>query len=172
MKKILVLVLCLAVFSCSQKKEAANEQQSEEKVQKAFVGNYGEQITAEGAISVEELVSQLEGKDSVTAKVMGEIIVTCEKKGCWMNVVAGNGEEMRVTFKDYGFFVPTEGMEGKQVIMEGTAKREMVAVDMLKHFAEDAGKSQTEIDAITEPEEKLNFVATGVIIKDKGEKSL
>ena len=33
-------------------------------------------------------------------------------------------------------------------------------------FAEDAGKSQEEIDAITEPELRLAFTATGVMIED------
>jgi hypothetical protein len=74
---------------------------------------------------------------------------------------------MRVTFKDYGFFVPKEGMEGKEVVFEGVAKRKVTDVDMLKHFAEDAGKSQEEIDAITEPKVELTFVANGVIIKEK-----
>ena len=32
-------------------------------------------------------------------------------------------------------------------------------------FAEDSGKSQAEIDAITEPEYELTFEATGVLIK-------
>ena len=38
-------------------------------------------------------------------------------------------------------------------------------VDYLKHLAQDAGKSQEEIDAISEPETKLSYVATGVLIK-------
>jgi hypothetical protein len=37
---------------------------------------------------------------------------------------------------------------------------------MLKHMAEDEGKSQEEIDAITEPKMEYTFVAGGVIIKD------
>ena len=37
---------------------------------------------------------------------------------------------------------------------------------MLKHYAEDAGKSQKEIDKITKPEYKISFIADGVIIKN------
>ena len=51
--------------------------------------------------------------------------------------------------------------------MEGVAKLDTVEVDVLKHYAEDAGKSQDEIDAITEPEIKLAFEAVGVKIKEK-----
>ena len=39
-------------------------------------------------------------------------------------------------------------------------------MDMLKHYAEDEGKSQEEIDAISEPEFAYTFEAIGVIIKE------
>ena len=35
---------------------------------------------------------------------------------------------------------------------------------MLRHYAEDAGKSKSEIELIVKPEFKLSFVASGVII--------
>ena len=37
---------------------------------------------------------------------------------------------------------------------------------MLKHYAEDAGKSEEEIALITEPIYELGFIADGVIIKN------
>ena len=37
---------------------------------------------------------------------------------------------------------------------------------MLRHYAEDAGKTQAEINAIVEPEFRLAFTATGVMIED------
>ena len=57
------------------------------------------------------------------------------------------------------------GCGGRDVIMAGRAFYDTTTVDMLQHFAEDAGKPQEEIDAITEPELALSFEATGVIIK-------
>jgi hypothetical protein len=48
--------------------------------------------------------------------------------------------------------------------MNGIAYREVVSVEMLRHYAEDAGKSKEEIMKITEPETKLSFEADGVII--------
>ena len=81
-----------------------------------------------------------------------------------MDVDLGNGESMVVKFKDYGFFVP-KNSSGSTAVLEGVAKVETQTVDWLKHKAEDAGKSQEEIDAITEPEVKVSFMADGVIIK-------
>lgn len=140
------------------------EEKTEEKVQ--LTGNFGEEITEEGAVSAEELIASMEGADSVQLKVTSEILTTCKMKGCWMNVEIPGEDNMRVTFKDYAFFVPTEGVEGKTVVMDGYAKKVTTDVETLKHFAKDAGKSQEEIDAITEPKEELTFVASGVIIKE------
>jgi hypothetical protein len=35
---------------------------------------------------------------------------------------------------------------------------------MLKHYAEDAGKSPEEIEKINEPQTSINFLAEGVLI--------
>jgi hypothetical protein len=80
-----------------------------------------------------------------------------------MMVDLGNDQEMRVSFKDYSFFVPLES-SGRKVIMEGIARYEVTSIEDLKHFAEDAGKSQAEIDSITEPDKELVFEASGVIL--------
>ncbi len=131
-----------------------------------LINYYGDTITADGAVAPDEFAAMISGKDSVEVKLQANIIQTCQVKGCWMTVDLGNGEEMRVKFKDYGFFVPTEGAEGKTVIMEGFAFTDTISVDHLRHLAEDAGKTEEEILAINEPEVGINFEAHGVIIKD------
>jgi hypothetical protein len=40
------------------------------------------------------------------------------------------------------------------------------SVEELRHYAEDAGKSQEEIEAITEPKKTYSFVADGVLLKE------
>ncbi|GHE52166.1 DUF4920 domain-containing protein [Roseivirga thermotolerans] len=168
MKKIFLAVVMLAtVWACADKKT----EQTEVKADKAdVVGTYGAEISEEGAISVESMMAKLETSDSVMVKVKGEITATCAMKGCWMNLVLPNGEEMRVTFKDYGFFVPKEGMEGNYALIEGVVTRTLTDVETLKHYAADAGKPEEEILAITEPKDELSFVANGVIIY-KGEQA-
>jgi hypothetical protein len=83
-----------------------------------------------------------------------------------MNVDLGEGKQMMVRFKDYGFFVPKDA-DGKIAVMDGVAFREVLSVDMLRHYAEDAGKSKEEIEKITEPETRLSFEASGVLIYKK-----
>jgi hypothetical protein len=51
--------------------------------------------------------------------------------------------------------------------LEGLAQKTVTDVESLRHYAEDAGKSKQEIEAITQPKEEFTFVTTGVIIKEK-----
>lgn len=81
-----------------------------------------------------------------------------------MTIDKGDGTTMRVKFKDYGFFVPKD-IAGKTAIMEGMARMETTSVDEQRHYAEDAGKTKAEIEAITQPTRELVFEASGVIIK-------
>lgn len=159
MKKVFFVVLLASfAWACSQ------NQQTQEEVGAEKVGTYGAEISEDGAISVEDMLAQLSSSDSVMVKVKGEITATCAMKGCWMNLVMPNGDDMRVTFKDYGFFVPKEGMEGNVALIEGVVTKTITDVETLKHYASDAGKPEEEILAITEPKEELAFVANGVII--------
>ena len=127
-------------------------------------GNFGEVITKKGAVSAKKLPQKLEDAESLDIKVKGVITEVCQAKGCWMTMDVGDDELMRVKFKDYGFFIPKDAA-GKTVIIQGVAKKEIVGVDELKHLAEDAGKSEKEINSIKEPKEELTFLAEGVIIK-------
>lgn len=125
---------------------------------------FGEKLSDAKAVEATSLNKKMQDKETMQVKLTGEINEVCQMKGCWMTVKAGEDTDIRVTFKDYGFFVPKDAA-GKTVIFEGEARYETVDVKTLKHYAEDAGKSPEEIEAITEPETKLTFVATGVEIK-------
>jgi hypothetical protein len=132
----------------------------------AQTANFGDPLSDTKAVKATKLAKTMDGKDAIQVKLDGTILEVCQMKGCWMTVETGKGEEIRVTFKDYGFFVPKDAA-GKKAVFEGEAKMETVDVATLKHYAEDAGKSKEEIDAITEPETKLTFVASGVEIAEK-----
>ena len=63
--------------------------------------------------------------------------------------------------KDYGFFVPT-ALIGKTVVLEGNAESKTTSVNELKHYAEDAKKPQSEIDAIKDPKTETRFLASAI----------
>ncbi len=170
MKKfIYTLILPFGLFACQNAQEnTSTEKQEVEELKEAINYTvYGDEINAEGVVSYDEFASLLNEKDTVEVKLSGEIDKTCKVKGCWMKVsVEGEEVPMHITFKDYGFFVPKEGMEDKAAIFEGIAFVDTISVEMLRHYAEDEGLSEEEIAAITEPEVVVTFEASGVLIED------
>tara|TARA_R110002072_G_scaffold70522_26_gene170256 strand:- start:351 stop:851 length:501 start_codon:yes stop_codon:yes gene_type:complete len=166
MKKIAFFLVSLAMLSAcnnttNQEEEKIETENTEITVDYQY---YGDTISQDGAIEASELYAMLEGKDSVMVKVKGVVNQSCKVKGCWMKMDVGDGQEMRVSFKDYGFFVPTN-LAGETATIEGIAKITTTSVEDLKHFAQDGGQSEEEIAAITEPEVSISYVATGVIIE-------
>src|SRR5690606_1490713 len=130
-------------------------------IENSIPGEYGEKISSSEAMTVEEMFGQLEQTGEFSGKVTAEIQEVCTKKGCWLTVALPAGNIMRVTFKDYGFFDPTNS-EGYLIGLDGLAQKTVTDVETLRHYAEDAEKPQEEIEAITAPKEEFTFEATGV----------
>ena len=123
---------------------------------------YGEKISSS---DLQQLSKIDFNNEVIQTKLEGEIISTCPKKGCWIEMKIDD-KDVFVKFKDYGFFVPKSGMEGKKAIVQGLASIDTLSIEDLKHYAEDAGKSKSEIEKIISPEIKISFLAKGVVIKD------
>ena len=162
-----VFLISLIPFSCQQKAAEAPTT-TYEVVGKAEVvpGHYGDIIAEEEVIPAAELVTLVQEKGTYKGKISGEIKEVCTKKGCWFAMELSNGESMRVTFKDYGFFIPTNS-QGFPIVMEGVATFSETDVETLRHYAEDQGKSKEEVEAITAPKREITFEASGVVIKTK-----
>ncbi len=149
----------------------SNEQKSEDVgtdvvVEQAAPSLFGEEFNADGAADINSIdPSSIAESDSLDAIVYGTVKEVCQVKGCWMTVVsdADTSQVINVRFKDYGFFVPKD-LSGAKIAMNGKAFSEMTPVDELKHYAEDAGKTEEEIELITDPEYQLKFYASGVKI--------
>ncbi|TDK42826.1 DUF4920 domain-containing protein [Algoriphagus formosus] len=185
-KSLLVSILAVSVsfYSCQKSENSESHHDSEghhgeemhheaEESAEAVIGvaevvpgMYGAAIAESDAIALADLVPVVEEKGTYEGKIIGEIKEVCTKKGCWLTMDLPNGESMRVTFKDYGFFVPTNS-QGFPIVLEGVATFTETDVETLKHFAEDQGKSQEEIDAIVAPKKEITFEAIGVVIMDK-----
>ena len=53
---------------------------------------------------------------------------------------------------------------GKAILIQGIAGVEEQSVSELRHYAQDAGKSQEEVDKINKPKQTKVFLANGVSI--------
>ncbi len=92
-------------------------------------------------------------------RVTTRIAKVCQKKGCFF--VAQDGDAMaRVSFADYGFFIPTDS-SGKTVTLIGTLERKPITQAEADHYAEDLGE---DAPAPLEQDFEYAIVATSVMI--------
>ncbi len=172
MKNILsLLLLVFIVVSCKNESKTTETETTEveaveTETKEIAYASFGEKIEADNALSITDLSEKFKAMqvgDSTSAKLVGKVNSVCQVKGCWMRVDLGNDEEVMVKFKDYGFFMP-KNIAGKDVIMQGQAYVSEVSVEEQRHYAEDGGKSEEEIAAITEPKRTYSFMADGVLL--------
>ncbi|WP_420577910.1 DUF4920 domain-containing protein [Ekhidna sp.] len=139
------LLIALLAFECSAPSEK--------------FANHGAEINSENALSIDSFLAEV-GEEERDFKVRGTIEEVCQMKGCWMTLRNDQGANVRVTFKDYGFFVPKD-ISGSEVIIEGVAKKEVLDEDVARHYAEDGGKEYDD-----SMRNSISFVANGVLVKE------
>ncbi|PVW14545.1 DUF4920 domain-containing protein [Marixanthomonas spongiae] len=180
MKNFLIaFVLVFIAVSCKngtkeepvEAQKTETEQTTENNKDMAYQ-SFGEEIDDANVMSAADMKAKFEGMqvgDTVAVKFRSAVNSVCQKKGCWMRLDIGGEEEAFVKFKDYGFFMPKD-IATEEVIVAGKAYVEKTSVEDLKHFAEDAGKSEAEIAAITEPKTTYAILSHGVLLPEMAEK--
>ena len=154
-KLILSLSFCLLTAMAFAQAPAALSGQS-----------FGEGVTPGDLKQVSKVASVMGDQTTADMKITGEVVEVCKKKGCWMTLKMPDGEPMRVTFKDYAFFMPKD-IVGKTVALDGVAKKQTISASQLRHYAADAKKSPEEVAKITSDKDEIAFEAKGVVILDK-----
>jgi hypothetical protein len=94
--------------------------------------------------------------------VEGHVRRACSRRGCWMELAASPAEKSpacRVTFKDYGFFVPTDAA-GSHARVQGSVRIKTVSAARVRHLSEEGATFQNlEHDGSAR---ELEVVATAV----------
>ena len=98
-----------------------------------------------------------------TVVVEGVIAKACTNKGCWMELVPEAGKAgVRVTFKDYGFFVPLDS-KGLKARAEGVTAMKTLTKERADHLeSEGAAKFTRNADGTVS---EVSFVAQGVELR-------
>ena len=126
-----------------------------------------EVITRGAAVSKEAkaipLATVLENPDAYTKDavvVEGVIAASCTRKGCWMQLApdAEGTSSVRVTFKDYGFFIPLEA-KGMKARAEGVAVVKTLSKADADHLEEEGAKLVRREDGTAL---EVSFIANGV----------
>jgi hypothetical protein len=155
-----------APATASQEPEKVIQLETLEKpqVEKAHeYGLYGSRevvgLKAFPAATVVEHIARFDGK---LVAVTGKVVDVCPKKGCWMSLEAGEGvTPVFVRFQDYSFFVPRNS-QGHQAVLIGRASKTQIDEATARHFLEDAGASQEEIEKVKGPQDTIEIIATSV----------
>jgi len=96
--------------------------------------------------------------------VEGVIAASCTRQGCWMQLAPADGaqgdsqQSVRVTFKDYGFFIPLQA-KGMKARAEGVAVVKTLSKEEADHLTGEGAKLKRNDDGTAQ---EVSFVANGV----------
>lgn len=156
MKHLPLLLLLLALAACEPETPAPVAEPAYEP--------YGAALTATDAQPLSAVLADVEAWVGQPVKVTGTVGEVCQNKGCWLTLNDAEHAPVRVTFRDYGFFVPKD-LAGRQVVLAGTLQQTTVDVETLRHYAKDEGQSEKEVAALTAPRVEVSLIADGVLVR-------
>lgn len=99
---------------------------------------YGSSFEPAAVVPLATLLSNPEAYASQTVTTEGKVQRACTRKGCWMEIGEGD-DACRVTFKDYGFFVPTDSA-GAQARIQGTLATRVVEAAAVEHLESEGAR--------------------------------
>jgi hypothetical protein len=111
-------------------------------------------------VNVNDLEKNI-GEAKYEGKVQGKVVEVCKAMGCWAKLERADGSTVMIKVADHEFAMPLD-IVGKVVVAEGSAEVKTTSVSMLKHYAEDGGKSKEEVDKIKEPKKEVLMTVKGV----------
>lgn len=167
MKHLLSLIVLVVFATACDKPAQDTELLAVESTEMAILDgwdSFGEPITAENAVQISSVVDEFVMEEQKNFKITGTLVNVCQSKGCWTTLSTEDGRMVKMTFANYGFFLPTDAA-GREIIAEGVGFKKVTSVDEQRHHLEDAGATAEEIDAVTEEKVEYAFEATGVILK-------
>lgn len=126
----------------------------------------GVALTDAKPMTVTELIAGATTLSGKSVKVTGKVESVCAKKGCWF-VIAGDKLEdrVRITFRDYKFFMP-KNAAGMSATIEGELKVSEVDVETAQHLEDERVMGSNEpAKKITAPVQEVAISAVGIVAK-------
>lgn len=159
MHRGLVFLVLLVACAALQAAESEVVRLSEPVDSGASYETFGARVPESGAaLTLGELIANSEDHLGNEVMVNTRIARVCQKKGCFF-VAQEGAVSARITFRDYGFFIPTDS-GGRDVTLVGILSRKPLSVEEAQHYARDLGEAEP-VDA---PAFEYAIVATAVKI--------
>ncbi|MBF5043724.1 DUF4920 domain-containing protein [Aggregicoccus sp. 17bor-14] len=125
----------------------------------------GEPLKGAPTVTLAELLRAPEAHAGKRVRVEGQVRRACERKGCWLELAEGasgsKGPGVRVTFKDYGFFVPLDSA-GASARVEGVVQVAELSEARAQHYTSEGATVPRGADG--KPRE-VQLVASGVELR-------
>jgi len=103
---------------------------------------FGAPISPGPVLSLADVLSSPERFRDQAITVEGHVRSACTRRGCWMEVAESADPKLpgcRVTFKDYGFFVPTDSA-GSRAKVQGTLGVNTLPPERVLHLESEGGQ--------------------------------
>jgi len=123
---------------------------------------FGAPLVGANAVALGDVLKAPDRFAEQSVLVEGEVRRACTRKGCWMELSEAQDPAApgcRVTFKDYGFFVPTDSA-GSKARVEAKVESKVLKPSLVAHMEEEGAKFPDK-DADGSARE-VRLVATGV----------
>ncbi len=116
------------------------------------------------------MIARADELDGKTVTVEGTVREVCQQAGCWLSFADAEGRTVRVNVprdesESYRFTFPKD-LSGSTVRLAGQLDVELESVEDQRHYAQDGGATEAEVEAITEPKRTLVLTAIGAEILD------
>ncbi len=126
---------------------------------------FGARLRREEPVPLAKVLSDPQSYRDKALTVTGQVRRACTRRGCWMELAESMDPSKpgcRVTFKDYGFFVPTDS-SGAKATAQGVVTVSTVQASHVRHLEEE-GATFAKKDPDGSAQE-VRFVATGVELR-------
>ncbi|MGC4088450.1 MAG: DUF4920 domain-containing protein [Polyangiaceae bacterium] len=159
-----LLVVTLAVTGCHKRAEPeATRGPSSSEAPVRPVQRFGAAISPVfQSTPIRDVLSAPERYQGRPLLVEGYVRRACSRKGCWMELAGGADptlEGCRVTFKDYGFFVPTDSA-GSSARVEAALELASLSPATVEHMEREGAKIPNK--AADGSAREVRLVANGV----------
>jgi hypothetical protein len=130
-----------------------------------------QKLTDADAVPVAKVLAEPAAYNDKYVRVTGKVTQVCAKKGCWLRVAPAEGStaaagDIFIKFRDppAGRLIPMEAI-GQNVTVEGTVKTGMMSERAARHFKEDGGASEEEVNKIVGPQKQMTITGAAVAIE-------
>jgi hypothetical protein len=159
---VLVPVPLASMPAADRQTAATTAQAVDQGVSTPRIERFGAAIVGAKRQSLAEVLAEPAAYAGRTVLVEGHVRRACTRKGCWMELASSARPEAagcRVTFKDYGFFVPTDSA-GSRALVEAKVQVETLEAAHVAHLEEEGAKFPSKQADGTARE--VHLLATGV----------